>query len=93
LRCYFPSSFPHEVSICKNRSARRDLATEAFLQEQVNSQRILLLVLYPVISILPFLLIWQFKFGSLLAGSLMALAWVGLLIFTVRKIAALEIRG
>jgi len=61
-------------------------------RKRINPQRILLLVIYPVISILPFLMIWQFKFGSLLAGLMMSLAWVALMTFTVKKMAALEIK-
>lgn len=51
----------------------------------VSKSKILLLLLYPVISILPFLIIWHFKFGSPLLASGMIFAWIILIIFTIRK--------
>lgn len=50
----------------------------------------LLLLLYPVISILPFLLIWQFKFGTTWMAVLMLSAWLSLLFFTVKKMAQMN---
>lgn len=52
-----------------------------------NSQPWGLLLVYPVISILPFLLIWQFKFGSVILALGMLVAWTGLIVFTVRRMA------
>ena len=53
-------------------------------------QRILLLCIYPIISILPFLMIWQFKFGTLIIAAFMLLGWFALLYFTVKQMARLE---
>jgi len=36
-------------------------------------------------------MIWQFKFGNLFAGLLMALAWLALMLFAVKRMGALEI--
>jgi len=46
-----------------------------------------LLLVYPVISILPLLLIWQFKFGNVLLALVMLAVWIGLMILTVRRMA------
>lgn len=52
-----------------------------------DKSKLVLLVLYPVISILPFLFIWQFKFGNTAVAISMICAWIGLLYFTVRRMA------
>jgi len=48
---------------------------------------IVLIVIYPVISILPFLSIWQFKFGSFYIGLGMMLLEILLIYLTVRRMA------
>ncbi len=54
-------------------------------------QKVLLLMLYPVISILPFIIIWQFKFGSsVITGYLMILIWIFLLVFTINRMKVIE---
>ncbi|HYW95311.1 MAG TPA: hypothetical protein VE870_06980 [Bacteroidales bacterium] len=45
--------------------------------------RLVLVAIYPVISILPFIIIWAFKFGSRLQAWLMIPVWFALLWFTV----------
>jgi Na+/proline symporter len=49
----------------------------------VNPLNILLIILYPVVSLLPFLFIWQIKFGALLPAVGMVALWIALLWFTV----------
>lgn len=54
-------------------------------------QKVLLLIFYPLISILPFIIIWQFKFGkSFIHGILMILLWVFLLGFTLNRMRTIE---
>ena len=67
-------------------------------QEQVNPSRVkvfnmkrlLLVLLYPVISILPFLIIWQFKFGNPGMALGMTIGWVLLLYITVKQMGRIE---
>ena len=47
--------------------------------------KLLLLVVYAVVSVLPFLFIWEFKFGSQALASAMAISWIVLMIFVVRR--------
>ncbi len=70
-----------------------DEATLKAFQEEVRIDRspgkgqwrkILLLLAYPLVSILPFLIIWQFKFGSALLAAAMTVSWTLLLMLTVR---------
>ncbi len=52
-----------------------------------DKSKLVLLILYPVISILPFLFIWQFKFGNTAIAILMICVWIFFLYFTVRHMA------
>jgi len=50
----------------------------------MSRRNLVLLLIYPLVSILPFLMIWLFKFGSnLLAWSLL-LVWLGIIILVLR---------
>jgi solute:Na+ symporter, SSS family len=51
----------------------------------VNPLNILLVILYPVISLLPFLFIWQLKFGASWLAAGMVVLWIAMLWFTVQK--------
>ncbi len=54
-------------------------------------KKVLLLVFYPLISILPFLIIWQFKFGSsVILGMGMFLLWIFLMGFTIIRMRSIE---
>jgi Na+/proline symporter len=53
----------------------------------IHPLNILLVILYPIISLLPFLFIWQFKFGSPLLAAGMVVLWIALLWFTVQKMS------
>jgi len=55
-----------------------------------NMKRLLLVLLYPVISILPFLIIWQFKFGNPGMALGMTIGWGLLLYFTVKQMGRIE---
>lgn len=56
----------------------------------IKKQTLLLLLLYPVISISPFLIIWLFKFGSVpLAFGLFA-SWLVLLYITVKQMSQID---
>ncbi len=55
-----------------------------------NTKKLLLLLLYPVISILPFLVIWQFKFGNLWMAIGMTAGWILLLYITVKQMGQIE---
>jgi len=43
-------------------------------------RKTLLLLLFPVVSILPFLLIWMYKFGSNTLASVLLVLWLGLIV-------------
>jgi len=60
------------------------------VQKAVPTRKWLLLLLYPLISILPFLIIWQFKFGTTSMAVLMTLGWLALLFFTLTKMARMN---
>ena len=45
---------------------------------------LLLLLIYPVISILPFLVIWCYKFGSPLLATGMFIVWIVLIFIVIR---------
>jgi SSS family solute:Na+ symporter len=49
-----------------------------------------LLLLYPFISIMPFLMIWQFKFGSVALGLGMSIGWLILLYFIVVQMGQID---
>jgi solute:Na+ symporter, SSS family len=51
----------------------------------VNPLNILLVILYPIVSLLPFLYIWQFKFGAPWLAAGMVTLWIALLWFTVQQ--------
>lgn len=46
--------------------------------------KLILLIIYPIISILPFLIIWLFKFASPLLAFTLLLLWIALVIATIR---------
>jgi SSS family solute:Na+ symporter len=52
-----------------------------------STRKLVLLLIYPVISILPFLIIWQFKFGTPLIASALSVGWIALIIFTIRSMS------
>lgn len=56
----------------------------------LGGKKAVLLLLYPVVSILPFLIIWQFKFGTTTVAVIMLGIWVGGLVFTVRGMARMN---
>ncbi len=57
------------------------------MEKNTRMIRLVLLCMYPVISILPFLIIWQFKFGTLFIALGMLVLWLGLLAFMLKKMA------
>lgn len=57
---------------------------------RISRRKILLVVLYAVASVLPFLMIWTFKFSSLAAGIAMLAIWIGLLAHIIRSMARHE---
>lgn len=52
---------------------------------KVNWRKVLMLLLFPVVSILPFLSIWTFKFKGFISGSGMVMLWIVLIYFIVKK--------
>ncbi len=53
-------------------------------------RRLLLLLAYPAVSLLPFLIIWQFKFGSVSLAVAGFISWILLMILTVRGMSQTE---
>jgi Na+/proline symporter len=56
----------------------------------IKKQTLLLLLIYPVISISPFLIIWLFKFGNVMLASGLAAGWLILLYVTVKRMSRIE---
>ena len=49
-----------------------------------STKKLLLILIYPALSLLPFLTIWQFKFGSPLLATGMIATWIMLIFITIR---------
>ncbi len=63
---------------------------EASGKKTISRQTLLLLLIYPVISISPFLIIWLFKFGSLLLAFGLTAGWLTLLYITVIQMSRID---
>jgi solute:Na+ symporter, SSS family len=57
---------------------------------KISGRKVLLVALYALVSILPFLMIWTFKFRSIFMGLAMLMVWFGLLAFIIRSMARHE---
>lgn len=59
-------------------------------KKSIKKQILLLLLVYPVISISPFLIIWLFKFGSILLAFGLTASWLVLLYLTVKQMSQID---
>lgn len=51
--------------------------------KKISGRKIILILLFPIISILPFLFIWLFKFGSGTLATLALTLWIFLIVLTI----------
>jgi SSS family solute:Na+ symporter len=59
-------------------------------KKTIKKQTLLLLLMYPVISISPFLIIWLFKFGSMPLAFGLTAGWLILLYMTVKQMSRID---
>jgi len=59
-------------------------------KKTIKKPTLLLLLIYPVISISPFLIIWLFKFGSMLLAFGLTATWTILIYMTVKQMSQID---